>query len=134
MPGAPILAVPTSTAIDGRPAGFVVKIRPPKKYIPGKSGAGIEAHAEEHRPLTKFTAKLVGRITAEQLPDLPDLLRAERTPDLLLDLAEVTLVDREVGLQPALRGRPPSSRTVNKKGRIERRVRFSNGQCLFRFH
>ena len=39
---------------------------------------------------------VIGRIDATQLPDLQDLVRSEAAHDLVLDLTEVTLVDREV--------------------------------------
>ncbi len=44
------------------------------------------------------TARLIvsGRIVAEQLPQLRDLVRAEHGWDLVLDLTEVSLVDMEV--------------------------------------
>jgi hypothetical protein len=43
------------------------------------------------------TARLIlsGRIAAEQLPQLRDLVRAEDACDLVLDLTEVSLVDVE---------------------------------------
>jgi STAS domain len=43
------------------------------------------------------TARLIlsGRIAAEQLPQLRDLVRAEYAGDLVLDLTEVGLVDVE---------------------------------------
>lgn len=37
-----------------------------------------------------------GRIGVEQLPDLRQSVEAEKAPDLVLDLREVTLVDVEV--------------------------------------
>ena len=39
---------------------------------------------------------LIGRINAAQLPDLQDLILSEGARDVVLDLTEVTLVDREV--------------------------------------
>lgn len=39
---------------------------------------------------------VIGRIDAAQLPALQDLVRSESASDVVLDLMEVTLVDREV--------------------------------------
>ena len=39
---------------------------------------------------------IIGRVGAAQLPDLQDLILSEAACDLVLDLTEVTLVDREV--------------------------------------
>lgn len=39
---------------------------------------------------------LIGRVSATQLPDLQDLIRSEAAREVVLDLTEVTLVDREV--------------------------------------
>lgn len=39
---------------------------------------------------------LIGRISAPQLPDLRDLILSEAAREVVLDLTEVTLVDREV--------------------------------------
>jgi hypothetical protein len=50
------------------------------------------------RVVTSGTARLIvsGRIAAEQLPQLRDLVRAEHAGDLVLDLTEVSLVGMEV--------------------------------------
>jgi hypothetical protein len=50
------------------------------------------------RVVASGTARLIvsGRIAAEQLPQLRDLVRAEHAYDLVLDLTEVSLVDMEV--------------------------------------
>jgi anti-anti-sigma regulatory factor len=42
------------------------------------------------------TLLVIGRMDAEQLPDLQKLVSAERAGDILLDLTELTLVDSEV--------------------------------------
>ena len=42
------------------------------------------------------TLMVSGRIQAEQLSDLRRSIEAERTPDVVLDLSEVSLVDVEV--------------------------------------
>lgn len=39
---------------------------------------------------------VIGRIDAAQLPDLQDLIFSEAAREVVLDLTEVTLVDREV--------------------------------------
>jgi len=39
---------------------------------------------------------VVGRIDAAQLPELQDLILSEAAREVVLDLTEVTLVDREV--------------------------------------
>ncbi len=39
---------------------------------------------------------LIGRVSATQLPDLQDLILSEAAREVVLDLTEVTLVDREV--------------------------------------
>src|SRR6266446_6925949 len=39
---------------------------------------------------------VIGRIDAEQLPELQDLVGSESTREVVLDLTEVTLVDNEV--------------------------------------
>ncbi len=39
---------------------------------------------------------VIGRIGAAQLPDLQDLIRSEAAHEVVLDLTELTLVDREV--------------------------------------
>ena len=44
----------------------------------------------------KVRLKVIGRVTSKELPDLQDILRAESGSSLSIDLAEVTLVDREV--------------------------------------
>jgi anti-anti-sigma regulatory factor len=41
---------------------------------------------------------VIGRIDGAQLPDLQDLILSEGARDVVLDLTEVTLVDREVVL------------------------------------
>jgi anti-anti-sigma regulatory factor len=41
------------------------------------------------------TLRLIGRIDAEQLPEVQKLLHAEQASDTAFDLAEVTLVDGE---------------------------------------
>jgi len=50
------------------------------------------------RVLESGTATLIvsGRIGAEQLPDLRELIGAEHARDVVLDLTEVSLVDAEV--------------------------------------
>src|SRR5262245_9018448 len=49
------------------------------------------------RVVASGTARLIvsGRIAAEELPQLRDLVRAEHASDLVLDLSEVSLVDVE---------------------------------------
>jgi len=50
------------------------------------------------RIVASGTARLIvsGRIAAEELPQLRDVVRAEQASDLVLDLTEVSLVDAEV--------------------------------------
>jgi hypothetical protein len=44
----------------------------------------------------KVRLKVIGRVTSKELPDLENILRVDRGSSLSIDLAEVTLVDREV--------------------------------------